>query len=301
MNNRHESTQDRQGRERPRDDHGRFESEHDQSRHTGREGRRFDTRLDTDDRYGSREESMRPNYDRYESGRRQNSFDWPQGNDRFDREPMRSRGGSNEWNEPSSWSRSNYGGSEDSRYENRGSQMNRGYGGYRSESDRPYRLQESAYSEYDQGRWPTGGSNRTESMFGIGGFNRDMSHSSYDMGAVHEQGSYAGKGPKGYRRSDERIEEDVNEALSQNPEIDATDIEVKVNNGEVTLSGTVSERQFKRIAEDVAERCSGVQDVRNEIRVQRESDSGTSSHNQSQTKGKSNGGTGMKVPESKTA
>lgn len=272
MNNRHESTQDRQGRERPRDEHGRFESEYEQSRHAGRDGRRFDTHLDNDDRYGSREESMR------------------------------SRGGTREWDEPSSWNRSNYGGSEDSRYENRGSQINRGDGGYRSESDRPYRSQQSAYSnEYDQGRWPTGGNNRTESMFGVGGSNRDMSRSRYDMGQVPEQGSHAGKGPKGYRRSDERIQEDVNEALSQNPEIDATEIEVKVNNGEVTLSGTVTERHFKRIAEDVAERCSGVQDVRNEIRVQRESDSGMSSHNQGQTKGKSNTGTGMKVPESKTA
>jgi hypothetical protein len=64
--------------------------------------------------------------------------------------------------------------------------------------------------------------------------------------------------------------EDVNEALAEHSQIDASEIEVKVSNGEVTLSGTVTERQFKRMAEDIVERCSGVVDVRNEIRVERQ-------------------------------
>jgi BON domain-containing protein len=67
----------------------------------------------------------------------------------------------------------------------------------------------------------------------------------------------------------------------------------------VTLSGTVAERHLKRMAEDVAERCSGVRDVKNEIRVQRNDESG--SMNQNQSKGKPNAGTGMKSSESKTA
>jgi len=96
-----------------------------------------------------------------------------------------------------------------------------------------------------------------------------------------QRGQHAGKGPKGYRRSDDRIQEDVNEALSQHSEIDASEIEVKVSNGEVTLSGTVTDRQSKRLAEDIAERCSGVQDVRNDIRVQRESESGNSQNKSS--------------------
>jgi hypothetical protein len=87
------------------------------------------------------------------------------------------------------------------------------------------------------------------------------------------RGQFTGHGPKGYRRSDERIHEDVNEALAQHGELDAREIEVKVQNGEVTLSGTVTERQFKRLAEDLAERCSGVHDVHNQIRVSREGDS----------------------------
>jgi osmotically-inducible protein OsmY len=60
--------------------------------------------------------------------------------------------------------------------------------------------------------------------------------------------------------------------LAQDSELDASEIEVKVHNGVVTLTGTVSERQFKRMAEDLAERCYGVKDVRNEIRTGRDSE-----------------------------
>lgn len=80
-------------------------------------------------------------------------------------------------------------------------------------------------------------------------------------------GLHAGKGPKGYRRSDERIREDVNEALSAHSEIDASEIEVDVKEGIVTLSGTVDSRQIKRLTEDTVEGISGVTDVKNDLRV----------------------------------
>jgi hypothetical protein len=79
--------------------------------------------------------------------------------------------------------------------------------------------------------------------------------------------SFRGRGPKNYRRSDERILEDVNERLTEDHDVDATDIEVHVQNGEVTLNGTVNSRHEKRIAEDVAESCGGVVDVHNRLRV----------------------------------
>lgn len=81
--------------------------------------------------------------------------------------------------------------------------------------------------------------------------------------------SYAGRGPKGYKRSDARIEEDVNERLMQHPDIDATEIEVKVHDGVVTLAGAVESKSDKRLAEDVTESCFGVSEVRNELRVSR--------------------------------
>jgi hypothetical protein len=90
-------------------------------------------------------------------------------------------------------------------------------------------------------------------------------------------GTFAGRGPQGYRRSDERILEDVYEALTQDPDVDATMITAEVKNGEVTLKGTVPDRNAKRMAEEIAENCSGVKDVQNQLRVKRENESETES------------------------
>ncbi|HYP88288.1 MAG TPA: BON domain-containing protein [Polyangiaceae bacterium] len=83
------------------------------------------------------------------------------------------------------------------------------------------------------------------------------------------RGGFSGRGPKGYARSDERIREDVCERLSWNDEIDATDIGVRVENGEVTLEGTAPTRYMKRLAADLAERVPGVSDVHNTVRVRK--------------------------------
>jgi len=90
------------------------------------------------------------------------------------------------------------------------------------------------------------------------------------------QGSHRGKGPKGYQRSDERIQEDISERLTQHSEIDATEIEVKVQLGEVTLTGTATDRNTKRMAEDIAESVSGVKEVTNQIRVSQSGTNGQS-------------------------
>ena len=79
--------------------------------------------------------------------------------------------------------------------------------------------------------------------------------------------SYRGRGPKNYRRSDARIHEEVNERLTDHPGIDASDIEVSVENGEVSLNGSVDGRRSKRLAEDIAESCTGVVDVHNRLRI----------------------------------
>lgn len=127
---------------------------------------------------------------------------------------------------------------------------------------------------------------------------RNSNDRSQEFQARNERGQFTGRGPKGYRRSDERIAEDVNEALAQHPDLDASEIEVKVQNGDVTLSGTVEDRRYKRMAEDAAERCSGVNDVHNQIRVQREDDRENSS---TQGRSKANGGIGSKSSETRTS
>lgn len=81
--------------------------------------------------------------------------------------------------------------------------------------------------------------------------------------------SYRGRGPKGFQRSDERIREMVCERLEDHDAVDASDIEVMVSGGEVTLTGHVPDRQMKRMAEDVAESIPGVRDVNNDLKVNR--------------------------------
>ena len=61
-----------------------------------------------------------------------------------------------------------------------------------------------------------------------------------------------------------------------------SEIDVQVKNGEVTLTGTVDDRQAKRIAEDIAESVSGVHDVHNQIRVQREQHASQGTQNQAE-------------------
>jgi BON domain len=100
----------------------------------------------------------------------------------------------------------------------------------------------------------------------------------WDQWAEGEGESFVGRGPKGYKRSDERIREDVCERLTEHPQIDASDFEVKVQGAEVTLIGTVNSRRAKRLAEDVAEQVSGVKDVSNQLRVKEGGSLGTSGH-----------------------
>lgn len=88
-----------------------------------------------------------------------------------------------------------------------------------------------------------------------------------------ERGGHYGRGPKGYTRSDERIREDVNDRLTDNWQLDASNIDITVKDGEVTLNGTVDSRQDKRRAEDLADDCSGVKHVQNNLRVQQASGS----------------------------
>jgi hypothetical protein len=95
----------------------------------------------------------------------------------------------------------------------------------------------------------------------------DFSNQSWSARQGRTGGGFAGRGPKGYTRTDERIREDVCDRLSMDDDVDATDITVEVQNGEVTLSGTVATRSMKHQAEDLAEDAAGVKDVHNQLRV----------------------------------
>jgi hypothetical protein len=85
-------------------------------------------------------------------------------------------------------------------------------------------------------------------------------------------GPFAGRGPRGYQRSDDRIREELNDRLTAHGFIDATDIECRVHNGDVTLSGFVDSREAKRAAHDVAQGIQGVHDVHNNLQIRSRED-----------------------------
>jgi osmotically-inducible protein OsmY len=100
--------------------------------------------------------------------------------------------------------------------------------------------------------------------YGRDGGARQVESQTWDI-----EGPFRGRGPRGYHRSDERIHEDVCDRLEAHGEVDASDVEVTVAAGEVTLAGTVPDRRTKRLAEDVADSVRGVLDVHNLLTLAR--------------------------------
>jgi osmotically-inducible protein OsmY len=141
------------------------------------------------------------------------------------------------------------------------------YGGHLGESgtrrwsgSRPYGGRERGYREGGRDFWDRA-SDEVSSWFG-----------DEDAERRREMDRYRGRGPRNYVRSDERIKEDVNDRLTDDGMIDASDVEVEVSGREVTLSGHVDNRMAKRRAEDIAESVSGVTHVQNNLRVRQDSD-----------------------------
>jgi hypothetical protein len=88
------------------------------------------------------------------------------------------------------------------------------------------------------------------------------------MADRHARTDYRGRGPRGYVHPDERIAEEAIARLTDDPALDASDIEVSVTGGEVTLTGTVADRRDRRRAEDLVEGILGVSYVQNNLRLQ---------------------------------
>jgi osmotically-inducible protein OsmY len=86
-----------------------------------------------------------------------------------------------------------------------------------------------------------------------------------------EVGRSGGPGAFGFDDpSDERVREDVSDV--RRGEIDASEVEVLVASGEVTLEGSVPDRSSKRLAEGLIENLPGVKQVHNRLRVAAASD-----------------------------
>jgi hypothetical protein len=74
-------------------------------------------------------------------------------------------------------------------------------------------------------------------------------------------------GPKGYQRSDERLNEDISERLMEAVHIDSSEVTVEVRDAKVVLEGVVPDRRMKHAIEDLVDACPGVQDIDNRVRV----------------------------------
>jgi hypothetical protein len=137
----------------------------------------------------------------------------------------------------------------------------------RSRFAEPYTSRQVARSRFAE---PYTGGQFARSQYGMGAnyYGDSLDHSSRGYGQRESANlGFSGVGPKGYKKSDERLHEEACEALYRNPWVDASEIDVKVKDGVITVSGTVQGRDEKREAESCMENISGVVDIRNELRL----------------------------------
>jgi osmotically-inducible protein OsmY len=271
----------RGGRER----FGERDRDRERGRMMGSDWREDERERWRDERYGASDR------DRDEYGAREGRYgspEWESGEAYGDR--SRSYGaqgyGSQDYG-----TRQGYGGGGPSygreRYRGQGSESGRGWGSEERESDYPGTRYGGSEYDYRGGNLYGGGFSRgSRGSYGAGSYGRGSyempggyGEGAYGRGAYggfgaegysQEQGMYRGRGPRNYRRSDERIREDVCDCLTDDPRLDASNVEVTVKDCEVTLAGSVNRREDKRRAEDLVERISGVKDVRNNLRVSQE-------------------------------
>lgn len=152
------------------------------------------------------------------------------------------------------------------RFDGQGGRMNdaaRSNQAFRNNSDEKYRAYPGQEGSNDRDRdWWDKASDEVASWFGNDEAERRRR-------TDKREGPHRGKGPKGYSRTDDRIREDINERLYHDSHVDASEVEIKVENGEAVISGAVDSREAKRRIEDIAESIPGVRDVENRLKVNR--------------------------------
>lgn len=234
------------------------------NQYSGEEYRNDDTQGDYSDRYQSRDNNS-GQYGRNMQGSRQQGRDYDRGQSYGNQGYDRYRGDNQQ----------NYQAQRDSNYNTGGQDYLSNHGSqFRPDSS----SQQGNYGSrpqqrYDNGYGRQGNPGAGSQWQNTGGYgNQYGQDSQWQQSSNQESNKHRGRGPRGYTRSDSRITEDINDRLSDDDMLDASDIEVKVTNGEVILSGTVDNKQNKRYAEDIVEAVSGVKDVENRLRVKSKSE-----------------------------
>jgi osmotically-inducible protein OsmY len=103
-------------------------------------------------------------------------------------------------------------------------------------------------------------------------YHQNQRRSRHGGGQVGPDSGHRGRGPKGYKRSDDSVFHDVCDTLALSAEVDASEIDVSVKEGVVYLNGSVTDRNTKKLAELQVENISGVSDVQNLLRINSKKD-----------------------------
>jgi osmotically-inducible protein OsmY len=80
-------------------------------------------------------------------------------------------------------------------------------------------------------------------------------------------GDHSGEGPKNYADADARIVDEVNQKLTQDRDLNATNIKVESAFGAVTLNGSVTTNGERQRAEELATAVAGVSRVQNNLQI----------------------------------
>ncbi|ODV41930.1 hypothetical protein AWV79_31810 [Cupriavidus sp. UYMMa02A] len=125
----------------------------------------------------------------------------------------------------------------------------------------------------EERRWPDSASGqrgdpRRDSMYGLGD-PRAQRRPEYGFERRGDAGYRRSQGPRNYRRSDDRVHDEVCTRLAHEDGLDVSEVTVHVRDGVVTMEGTVNDRRSKYDIEDIAASVFGVNDVINHIHVHR--------------------------------
>ncbi|MGE3609426.1 MAG: BON domain-containing protein [Bacteriovoracaceae bacterium] len=128
--------------------------------------------------------------------------------------------------------------------------------------DRRYR-RHGPRRDYDLGRGPLG-TNWDQQEPSLDNFARSELRPDLNP---DKRNLYYGVGPKDWKRSDERLKEDVCKILYQSHEVDPSDLEVEVKNSCVYLKGTIESRGMRNVAEDLILSIPGIEDVFSNLKI----------------------------------
>lgn len=79
--------------------------------------------------------------------------------------------------------------------------------------------------------------------------------------------SFTGRGPRGWKISDDKLKERVSEVLLHSHEVDPSSLEVVVEDRVVYLKGSIKSKGMRRVAEDLVGSIPGVIDVFSELKI----------------------------------